>query len=205
MKMLGTALVLAVVFAPWLTAESVGADEEKKKDIEVRLSISTKEYDPKTPSKATVECVVANKSGEPVEVELGYGGLGNRLKARSGSGLRRTWELTLHKRAPRKQVRPPKFEKVKIKPGEEQVVFKLPLDDILLNGSAALNEASEGRSIWRWDWPARPSPPFTPIHGRHVGIHSDQAAFWADVHIDGKSHASSAVVLKVRSDDKADE
>jgi hypothetical protein len=56
-----------------------------------------------------------------------------------------------------------------------------------------------GEESWYWNWPARPEPPATPIHAYRKPGFIAQAAFWANVQVDGKSVSSEKVVLKVKN------
>ena len=139
-----TAALLALV-AHALTASAQDQTKPGAGKVSVRLSFSVEEYDPRAPSTATLKCVVRNDTDRAVEVPVGYDGRSVILK----SGL-----LTLHKAAAKGQ---PGVKRVRVGPGREQVVFELPLDDILRRGKGT------GGS-WRWDWPRRPEPPRSPIH-----------------------------------------
>ncbi len=120
--------------------------------VTLKLVISTDAYDPSKPSQATVKCSAINKSGDPVEVRVGYNPRFNVLRA-DGKHLR--WGMTLYSvERPKEEPKP-----VSLKPGETKVLFELSLDEILLQQAVP-----QGKPEWRWDWVARPHPPLTPIH-----------------------------------------
>jgi hypothetical protein len=158
-------------------------------DVAVKLTISVDEYDPSTPSKGIVKCVVVNNGKEPLQVTLGY-------DARTNVLLGGEWPwLTLY--PPQRSPAEPKTNKVepktakvepktaKVESKAEQTVFELSLDEILQGG-------------WRWDWSARPPPPPSPIHQMDGRRFVAQAEFWAEVLIGGKPHVSDKVLLKVK-------
>jgi hypothetical protein len=112
-----TLLVLAVP-----TAIAVGEDRPKPAppNVAVRLSFSVEEYDPwaASPSHAVMRCVARNDMADAVEVPVGYDG--ERVRVQSG-------QLTLYKRMKGQD----DVKLVRVEPGKEEVIFELPLDQVL--------------------------------------------------------------------------
>ena len=162
--------------------------------VKIQLTISVDEYDPFKPSKGVVKCVAINKSRDSVEVSLGYDQNKNWLKSQGEDRLGKGpgWVLTLN---------PAKFTKeelkrISVKPNEEQVVFELSLDEILLQGVKNSPQVAKDRKWW-WQWQAHPAPPATPIHLRRGGF-VKEASFWAEVVVNDKTLFSEKKVLKVK-------
>jgi hypothetical protein len=148
--------------------------------VSVHLSFSVAEYDPSKPSRAVLKCGVKNNSDLPVYVPVGYDG----GKIRVQSGL-----LTLGKNQGAKE----HLKVRRVWPGMQQVVFELPLDDILLG-------AGRPGAAWRWDWPRRPEPPHSPIHKYRKPGFVDQASFTVRLDlVGGSSLTSENATLKVKS------
>jgi hypothetical protein len=168
-------------------ATSPGQDKPQPAEpaLSVQLSFSVEEYDPTAASEAVLRCVVRNGTNEPIRVPVGYGGGSIAVQ----SGL-----LTLHKANEGKG----DVKQVRVEPGQEQVVFELPLDAILLREKKA-------DVPWRWDWPRRPEPPRSPIHKYRQPGFVDQARFTATVVIGtrpltagARTLTSAPAVLKVK-------
>ncbi len=188
---------------------ALAGDEESQSpsaDIVVKLSISADRYDPMALSGATVKCSVENKSKQPIEVPVGYDGTAVRLCGKAPAMI---WAETLSISLwhpgptpgggrPGMVSKPPKLDQKQVLPGQQQVVFELPLDAVLLNKKLPQTETSIHRD-WYWSWPARSSPPHTPIHLARGDGFADQTSLWAVIEIAGKSLSSEMVALKVRS------
>lgn len=154
----------------------------------VNLVLSERELNPAKP-KGTLECVVQNDTSKPVEVPVGYDG--EQVLLRSG-------QLTLHPAfSSRDQSSPKQENRLKmavLRPGQEQVVFELPLARIL-----RLDEQADRE--WSWNWPRRPEPPRSPIHRwRHPGF-NPQAVFQAKITVGGEEVLSTTAVLQVKEGD----
>lgn len=169
------------------------AGGDGKKDplpgVKAVLTISVKEYDPAAPSKGVVKCVVVNKSEKAIAVPVNHG----RGATLIGQGEGQGWELRLWRRDGDKAGK--KWGEVE--PGAEQVIFELPLDDILFNG---VKEPPGGKDrVWGWDWIARPAPPRSPVHAIRGAGFLPKASFWAEVTVGGKTLLSEKVELKVKA------
>ena len=175
-------------------AEVAAADksEQPTSSVAVKLTISVEEYSPSKPSKGVVKCAILNKAHVPAEVQVGYDGRTNVLAAH-GNGHR--WEVMLY----RHQKPPVELKHETVKPGKDQIIFELALDEILLQGQESEPKAKD--RIWGWDWSARPEGPRSPIHQWRKSGYLDKATFRADIMVNGKSVSSDEVVLKVKSDD----
>jgi hypothetical protein len=170
-----TLLVLAVP-----AAIAMGEDRPKPAPpgVSVRLSFSVEEYDPSAASQAVLRCVARNDTAEAVEVPVGYDG--ERVRVQSG-------QLTLYRRMRGEA----DVELVRVEPGKEEVVFELPLDQVLggKNGPA---------DPWRWDWPRRPEPPRSPVLKYRQPGYVGRATFAATLKVGSQAATSDPVVLKVR-------
>ena len=145
----------------------------------VRLSFSVEAYDPSRPSGAVMRCVVQNDTPTGLHVPVGYDGGYVRLQ----SGL-----LSLRKVKKEKQ----DVRLTWVEPGHQQVVFELPLGDVL-------GVAAAGEPVWVWDWPRRPEPPRSPIHKYRQPGFLDEASFTVSLDMGGYTLKSEAATLKVRS------
>jgi len=154
--------------------------------VTIKLVISTDAYDPSEPSTATIKCVAVNKSADPVEVRVGYDSRVNVLRAK-GKHLR--WDMTLY-RFERSGDEP---KPIRLKPGEEKVLFELPLDEVFLQ-----RPAPQRKPKWRWDWMARPQAPITPIHRFRERGFAERVTFWAEALVNDKWLSSGDVELKVK-------
>lgn len=181
----------------------IGSSHGQQKDpltgVATNLFISVEEYDPFKPSKGLVQCIVVNRSNNPVEVFLEYDGRRNQLRADSGEVKNHPgWELRL-----RPLTRKEELKRVRVKPGEELVVFELSLDEILLQGfGEGLRRIDQGQK-WGWDWEAKPAPPPSPIHrwdsvNWRVKEFLEKAVFWALVELQGTELASEKVTLRIK-------
>ncbi len=170
---------LVLLTAHTLAAPGQEPGKPARLKVSVDLSFSVAEYDPRNPGKATVKCVVRNGSKDAVDVAVGYGG--RAVSLTSGS-------LTLYRRV-KAGAEPVKF--VRLAPGKEQLVFELPLADILKG------ERKFG-STWAWSWDRRPAPPLSPIHAHRKAGFVERATFVARVEVGGQVVASGPAVLKVK-------
>ncbi len=84
-----------------------------------------------------------------------------------------------------------------VEPGKEQVVFELPLDDILL-------PAGKADAAWRWDWPRRLAPPPSPLYKQRSQGFVDRVAFTATVKLGDVEATSDEAVLKVKASKSGD-
>src|SRR5947209_6875651 len=142
MKIATAAGLLAILAAS--TAAGQAKLKHPDRVLSVHVSFTADEYDPATPSKAVIKCVVRNNTQTPVHVPVGFDGGYVQL---AGNGL------TLSKIRREKD----DVKLAWVEPGKEQVVFELPLDD-LLTGTPKKD------AEWRWSWMRRPTPPPSPIH-----------------------------------------
>jgi hypothetical protein len=168
---------------PLLLLALAGADDKPAlPKVAVTLTISVKEYDPFTPSKGVVKCVVRNDDARAVSVPAEYDGRLAALVAPAGER-----PLTLRDRDRFAEAR-----LVEVAPGKERVVFELPLDEVLLQTPGAAKK-------WSWGWDARPQPPKTPLHqfDDKEGF-VEQADFRAVLKVGGAEVKSDKVVLKVK-------
>jgi hypothetical protein len=158
--------------------------------VVVKLTISVDEYDPETPSKGIVKCVVVNGGDKPVEVTLGYDGRANLLRA--GAAVRGLTLYPAGRPKPGQKAERAEPKTAKVEPQAEQTVFELNLDEILTSRSA------RGERAWRWDWTARPAPPPSPIHRVNRLGFVRLADFLAEVSIASTPHVSNRVTLKIK-------
>lgn len=166
-----------------LVSALAASGQERPKIIErtvsARLSFSVEEYDPTKKSHATMKCVVKNDSGLGTHVPVGYDD--GYIRLQSGT-------LTLHKRTREKE----DVKLVWVAPGQQQVVFELPLDEIFLM-------AEKRDNPWSWDWPRRPEPPKSPIHKYRAPGFVEQAPFTVSLNLGASTLTSKATTLKVKS------
>jgi hypothetical protein len=148
--------------------------------VSVDLSFSVREYDPRKPGKATLKCVVRNDTKQAVEVPVGYDARAVTLKGDA---------LTLYRRGMKGQETVKWF---RVEPGKEQVVFELPLAEIL-SGNRRRDSA------WMWSWERRPAPPPSPIHAHRKTGFVERASFVVRVEIGGVVLTSNPAVLKVKA------
>lgn len=117
-------------------------------NIELILNFSVKELDPKKPGESFVECVIRNKSKKPVKVPSNYAG-GHRtdltLHGSTYGGFREVWLV--------KWASDRKQETTVLRPGNEMVVFKDLLKDVLVLDSFDPKplKPKEARYYWGWD------------------------------------------------------
>src|SRR5262249_6081178 len=123
--------------------------------IAVRLIIPNEVFDPDNPSDNLIRCIVRNNTKAPVELLEGYSS--GTLRAEIEEGR----VLVLHERTP------VEAKGVKILPGNDALLFELPLQEILLKPASA-NDA--GTWVWRWDTGPRimdirslPEAPASPV------------------------------------------
>src|SRR5436305_744782 len=127
---------LPAVLAFTTVCAAAPAPEEKPKPpdaVTVELSLSVTEFDPYTPSKGVVKCVLHNNGKEAVQAPTAYDG---RAAVLNGGALRLL---------PRKPAGKDDAPTVAVDPGKDQVLFELPLDDILKG------YRREGDWYWTWD------------------------------------------------------
>jgi hypothetical protein len=201
-----------------------GKDRPNKEPIaSVLLKLSVEVYDPSAPSNATIKCVVRNTSDRTIQAPVSYDGRQiqlfsagmtfNKVKIDKIDVLR--GEILRLKRKLEASTDPNEIEKLAaklssatrekkeleaksftaLKPGQERVIFELPLDDILLRGKTKDGE-------FRWGWPRRPAPPLSPIY-RKAGSRDlvEQASFLVRMTIDGQNVTSKSVSLKIKTRD----
>lgn len=184
------ALFLLPAGSPVRAAEAppAGQDAPPEPPYRVTLTFSEPELDPSHP-RGTVTCRVRNEGTERVSVPVGYDGV--QIVLRSG-------QLRLARRRDERvdgdPKAPPPLRWVPVEPGREQVVFELPLVEIL-----RLEETPDRE--WRWDWPRRPAPPRSPIHRPRGNGYYPQVNFQATVTLAGKVVPSHPVTLSVRAAD----
>jgi hypothetical protein len=186
MSRLWPVIVIIHFYVPLILTEAA-ADDTPLPGVKPQLTISVDEYNPFTPSKGVVTCVLVNNSADPVEVSIGYDGEKNRLRAQS---MR---PLTLYTKEKGKD----DGKRIKIKPGQEQVVFELPLDEILFQGVDQPRQLKE--RTWSWQWEARPEPPASPIHPWRKPGYTEKATFWAEIAVNDRKLFSGEKVLKVKA------
>ncbi len=204
---------LAPLFLTWnliVPLLTVWADNDQPPDplpgVKVTLSISVNEYDPSVLSATTIKCIVENKSKQPIVVPIGYDGQVVRLCGKAPS---MNWSETMRidlwhpgltpgGGRPEMISKPPKLDSQQVLPGQQQVVFEFPLDAVLLNRGFPKTDMSINKD-WYWDWPARSTPPRTPINLPGRGDLAEKTALWATVAVGGKSLSSEETTLKVQS------
>ena len=191
-------LFLAGIAVQSVSAHEQASDEPAEDDeagdeelVSVSLVLSEETYDPTKPSTGVIKCVVKNGTAAAVRVPEEYDA--EQVLLMSGG-------LTLYP-APRarSETKPVDGESAKpmlLEPGEERVVFELPLDEILLKDD-------ESRKKWRWDWRRRPEPPRSPIHRwRRLGYNAT-ATFLVNIKFGREIVRSNSVELKVTPTDPA--
>ncbi len=132
----------------------------KERGVVAEVRFTVKELDPKNP-KGEMECVVRNGTGRPIEVPLGYAdGFDSPvvLFGRAGAekikveGLAFFHELRLVRWKDGKEA---KKATAVVKPGEEVVVFRVGLDEMLLKpGRDRMEKKAVPRGALRWTWQA---------------------------------------------------
>ncbi len=166
-----------------LSAAAATADEPAQTKpippVAVRVSFSVEEYDPSTRSTATMRCVVQNNTRRGVHVPVGFDS--GYVQVQSG------W-MTLNKHTREKD----DVKLVWLEPGQEQVVFELPLDDLFL-------VAEQKEPPWHWDWMRRPEPPRSPVHKYRQTGFVDEATLTVSLDLGGSTLKSEPAVLKVKS------
>jgi hypothetical protein len=136
------------------------------------------EYDPSTPSKAVVRCVVKNDSGIPIHVAVGFDG--GYIRVEAGQV-----------RLSRAERFPDDVKLTWVEPRHEQVVFELPLDE-LLSGKQGKDAA------WRWDWERHPEPPRSPIHAYRKPGFVEGAPFVVSLTLGDSTLISEPAILNVK-------
>jgi hypothetical protein len=162
------------------------AGEEKQEPVEVRLELSTKEFNPSEPGKAVLRCRVRNRTQETLSAPSIYDDK-TRLFAQGPVG--RPLTLFLRFKA--------KFKPAKLDAGQEAVAFELPLGEILL---------PRGKDWpYFWEWDARPMAPLSPIYQLRNKGFVDRATFWVQTQVRGRKVTSPKVELKVKAPAKGAE
>jgi hypothetical protein len=207
-------------------ASALGQGEPTPKEpkVSVVLCFSVEEYDPSTPSKAVMKCVVRNGTTEAIQVPASYDGKMVRLESTSQLVLKRTKEDDLDRlerkiadfrgkiaaaddpdmivflaRSLADVIKARKELEsqvlVRIEPGEERVVFEFPFDEILLQGKT--KDGSLG-----WGWNLRLRPPKSPIY-RTAGSRDlvGEASFIVRLKTGGHTVDSKEVRLTVKLSD----
>jgi hypothetical protein len=154
---------IGVVFLVMYSASALGQEKPMPKEprVSVTLSFSVEEYDPSTPSKAVIKCVVRNDTDEAIQVPVGYDANRVRLESSWEAGSQRPI-LSYANKDPYSKEQKNDVKLIRIEPGKGQVVFDFPLDDILFRG-----ETKGGSLRWDWpDWQIRFGPPRSPIFRR---------------------------------------
>jgi hypothetical protein len=137
---------LALAFLLFAPAGIVAQDNEAKHKpipgIEVVLTFSIKDLDPKKPGDSFVECVVKNGSGKTIQVPAIYTGGWDQDMCLEANDLR-----LVHWAADKKQTN------VALEPGKGMVVFKAALIDVLLLGPDGGKKPvpTEPRFYWSWN------------------------------------------------------
>ncbi len=142
MKMLAMVGLLAA--STFVDSAAAPGEKPPVNAVSIELSISVEEYDPYVPSKGVLKCVLNNNSTQPVRAPLGYDGSTAVLHG----GL-----VTL---APPKAPTKDELKTVAVDPGKDEILFTLPLDDILLQGDKPSGD-------WYWNW-MRPASGAAPDH-----------------------------------------
>ncbi len=176
-KSVVTALVVLAAQAAAAPGQEPAKPAESK--VSVRLTLSAEEYDPATPSQASLKCVARNDTPQAVRVPTAYDG---------SSVLLMSGNLTLYRRTEGKGDAPSAL----VEPGKEQVVFELPLDDILLT-------AGKAGATWSWDWPRRLAPPPSPLVKQRGEGFVGRIAFTAKLKVGDMEATSEEAVLKVKA------
>jgi hypothetical protein len=149
--------------------------------VTVTFTASVKEYDPFKPSNGVLRCVLKNVGDRPVSVPSGYDGKVVQLTAFGGR-----FPMNLFSRA-----NPVVTGMVDLAPGKEQVVFELPLDEVLLQ-----TEGAEKK--WGWNWRARSMPPRSPVYQAGGKAFVDRVMFQVFIKFGAASVASAPAVVEVK-------
>lgn len=162
----------------WMTAARLA--EAIRIARAVRIELSEAVIDPAKPTDAVLRCFIRNEADKPIVLAKGY----RNDAARLISGR---LSLVMHE-----QRKPPSLEKdqpatsIEIAPGDEALLFELPLSEILL-----IEGGRPGR--WSWNWPRRSEPPRSPLYKwREPGL-NDEAVFEAIVDFRESGAAARAV------------
>jgi hypothetical protein len=161
-------------------ARTLATAHQKPRDRAVKAAISflVEEYDPEARANAVMKCVVRNDSLFPVHVPVGFDAL--YVQVESGKltlfPAKRTWD---------------DVRLAWVEPGHEEVVFELPLDEVL-SGKYG-NDAS-----YRWNWQRQPEPPLSPIHQYRKPGYVESADFVVSIDLGNSSIASPPATLKVK-------
>lgn len=172
--------VVAFLAITSMVAADPLAPQKELPGVSVQLVFSVKEFDPAEPAKATMKCVVRNKTKAAVEAPGEFHQKVTKIQA-SGLDLI-NWDVE------KRKVKP---TTMRVGPDEEKVIFELPLDEILLR---------EGKTNpWYWSWLRRPPPPHSPIHQpREKNKFVDSATFTVTVVINGQEVKSNEAELRVK-------
>jgi hypothetical protein len=179
--------------------------------VTVKLSVSADQFDPSVPTKATVKCLIENKSDHPIEVPIGYDGRTTQL-----SSLGLNWPALLRPVpsienmprggggagiAARKSLERKELPLVRVDLEKTLVVFELPLEEILMTGSPNAKPPIP----WSWTWAARSLSPGSPISFGYRGPRLPAIHLQAAVQIGGKTIQSDKIELKIKSDQPAND
>ena len=165
-----------------LSLSTVAQQKSPDPKVKALVSFSVEEYDPSTPPKVVVRCVVRNDSEIPIHVPVGFDGGYIRVKAGG---------LTLS----RAKQSPDDIKLAWLEPRHEQVIFEMPLDE-LLSGKQGKDAA------WRWDWERRPEPPCSPIHAYRKPGFVESTTFVVSITFGDSMLTSEPAVLKVKPNEK---
>jgi hypothetical protein len=160
---------------------AVAAPPEKSAaPVQLTLTVSVKEVDPAQPGAGVVTCSAKNVSDKPVAVPVGYSP-DTRVLLHGGPLMLMPRERT---------DKEPK--KITLAPGQEMVLFQLPLDDILL-----INKGAE--KTWQWEWFRRLPPPKSPLYVQRGETLVEEIPFKATAYFEPGLQAESPVVtVKVK-------
>jgi hypothetical protein len=178
----------------------------KESNVSVAISFSVEEYDPSTPTKAVMKCLVRNDTDEAVQVPVGYDGKMVRLESAWDKKGTQPSFLGYANEDPYAKKEKNDVRLVRLEPGKEQVVFEFPLDDLLVRGTV-----KDGSLVWVWpDWILHPGPPRSPIFRRSSPWNGQfdsrefvaEATFAVRLKLGGQTVNSSDAHLKVKSKTK---
>jgi hypothetical protein len=161
------------------TLPVIGQPKSMDQKISVRLSFSVEEYEPTRPSKAVMKCELLNDSPVGIHVPVGFD---------NGYVCLKSGGLTLTKLKREKE----DVKLVWVEREQKQVIFELPLDDLLVS-----DEIKKGAK-WYWRWQQRSAPPFSPIYkGRKEGF-VNEASFIVVLDLGSSTIKSDEAKLKIK-------
>src|SRR4051812_16095856 len=163
------------------TVAMAGAAEKRKQRVVTgRITFSVDEYDPATPSQGVMRCELRNDSPFPWHVPVGFDG--GYVKVKSGN-------LSLRRVTKSKD----DVHLAWLEPGEQVVVFELPLQELLM-------DAGQRDAAWQWTWDLRPAPPRSPIRRGKEDRFVNEASFTATLDLGTYTLALEPSVLKVKGE-----